>query len=173
MAHRRQDTAVSHFQKASSDFSLPSNIYIYGVRAASWWDAVRKQVVSYLSEKQKQNKEHKYFFTFEMSLERFCNRGDLLLRFRNEWSFLLGRENITESDERSLTLDIHAFGLDKNELSQNPIIYIFVYRTKLEHINTSRRRTKRVCDGMPLFFFFFLLQWRSIAAFQEHVPKWI
>lgn len=29
--------------------------------------------------------------------------------------------------KRSLTLDIHAFGLDKNDLSQNPIIYIFVY----------------------------------------------
>lgn len=69
-----------------------------------------------------------------MNLKRTCRRGDLLCCIKMRLRFPVRMRNITESNERSLTLDIHAFGLDKTIYHKIPLsTYLFTE----QNLNTS------------------------------------
>lgn len=68
--------------------------------------------------------------------------------FENTQSGFSFKEKHHRVKWEALDTEIHAFGLDDTIHHKNSSIYIFVYRAKLQHVNTFSGAAPLTCDGI-------------------------
>lgn len=130
-----------------------------GVGAAGRGNAVRTKVVSYRSEYPSPKNPPNISFPL-----KYESKGTCCVVSRCDQKFPGRTRNIGESNERSLTLDIHAFGLDKTIYHKIPLsTYLFTEQNFNTPTLSGFAQAHVRWEAFSIIFFFTMKKHRHLS----------